>query len=164
MLRESFSSVAAGFAVGEAKGTPSTLHCHDDTIMQYADGTKHWCRNGQLHREDGPAVERADGTKCWYRNGQFHREDGPAVEWADGGKSWYRNGERHREDGPALERPDGAKFWYLDGKELTPAEMSECLADHERVRLARKKAGMKAVIEGGTSKPITVPPLIGRRS
>ena len=69
----------------------------------------------QFHREDGPAIEYADGTKCWCRNGQSHREDGPAVEYANGNKGWYRNDQLHREDGPAVEYADGKKQYWLLG-------------------------------------------------
>ena len=43
----------------------------------------------QLHREDGPAIEYANGTKFWCRNDQYHREDGSAIEYAHGNKYWY---------------------------------------------------------------------------
>ena len=69
----------------------------------------------QIHREDGPAIEYANGTKFWCRNDQYHREDGPAIEWADGEKHWYRNDQLHREDGPAIEYSNGKKeYWLLD--------------------------------------------------
>ena len=45
-----------------------------------------------LHREDGPAIEYANGNKQWCRNGQLHREDGPAIEYANGCKQWWING------------------------------------------------------------------------
>jgi len=57
-----------------------------------------WRLNDKLHREDGPAIEWADGTKKWCRNGQKHREDGPAVERADGYKEWWLNGEQYTEE------------------------------------------------------------------
>ena len=69
----------------------------------------------QLHREDGHAIEYANGTKCWCRNGLWHREDGPAVEWANGTKGWHRNGQLHREDGPAIELVNGKKEYWLLG-------------------------------------------------
>ena len=88
-----------------------------------SNGTKRWLLpNGEPHREDGPAVEFADGSKCWCRNGKIHREDGPAVEYANGSKFWYRNGKVHREDGPAVEWPDGSKQWYLNGTQYTEEE------------------------------------------
>ena len=46
-----------------------------------------------IHREDGPAIEWSDGAKEWCLNGQFHREDGPAVEYANGNRWWYLNGQ-----------------------------------------------------------------------
>ena len=67
-------------------------------------------------------IEYADGSKLWYRNGQLHREDGPAAEWANGYKEWYRNDKLHREDGPAIEYADGSKLWYLNGREYTEEE------------------------------------------
>lgn len=64
----------------------------ESEIVNHADGSKEYFRDGKLHRDDGPAVERANGTKLWYRNGELHREDGPAIEHANGKKYWYRNG------------------------------------------------------------------------
>ena len=87
-------------------------------LIEHADGTKEWFRNGKHHREDGPAVELADGNRYWYLNGKRHREDGPAVEYATGSKAWYLNGEYHREDGPAYEGADGTKLWFLNGTEI----------------------------------------------
>jgi hypothetical protein len=59
------------------------------------DGTIRWYYElGQLHREDGPAVEWADGTKVWCRNGKLHREDGPACEWAEGSREWFIDGKK----------------------------------------------------------------------
>jgi hypothetical protein len=94
----------------------SKYHREDGPAMEYSDGTKEWCRNGQCHREDGPAIEYSNGTKEWYRNGQHHREDGPAIEYSNGYKAWYRNGQLHREDGPAMELSDGTKRWYRNGQ------------------------------------------------
>jgi hypothetical protein len=37
-------------------------------------------------------VEYANGTKIWYKEGKRHREDGPAVEYADGEKRWWIEG------------------------------------------------------------------------
>ena len=37
-------------------------------------------------------VEHADGSRAWYRDGKLHREDGPAIEYADGDRLWYRDG------------------------------------------------------------------------
>ena len=31
----------------------------------------------------------ADGTKHWYKNGKYHREDGPALEYANGDKEYW---------------------------------------------------------------------------
>lgn len=59
-------------------------------------------------------VEFANGTKNWFKDGKVHREDGPAVEWANGDRGWYKNGEPHREDGPAFESVNGSKEWYLE--------------------------------------------------
>ena len=43
----------------------------EPVMKLYADGAKHWYRDGKLHREDGPAIEYADGGKEWYLNGKF---------------------------------------------------------------------------------------------
>jgi hypothetical protein len=48
---------------------------------------------------DTKMIERADGTREWRRDGQLHRADGPAVEWDDGTCEWWRNGKRM--SGPA---------------------------------------------------------------
>jgi len=49
----------------------------------------------KLHRLDGrPAVEYAEGIKAWCVDGQRHRLDGPAFEGADGSKVWYVDGKR----------------------------------------------------------------------
>lgn len=37
-------------------------------------------------------VEWADGTRYWYKEGLFHRENGPGVEYKDGTKRWYKEG------------------------------------------------------------------------
>jgi hypothetical protein len=75
-----------------------------------------------LHRENAPAVEYANGSRIWCQNGQRHRIDGPAIEWWDGDKRWWQNGQRHRTDGPAIERNDGSMEWYINDEELTEAE------------------------------------------
>ena len=90
--------------------------------VKYADGDKHWYKEGKLHREDGPAVEFSDGDKHWYKEGKLHREDGPAVECDNGYKAWYKEDIRHREDGPAIEYSNGSKAWYLDGKACSEKE------------------------------------------
>ena len=98
------------------------LHREDGPAIEYANGGKEWCLNGELHREDGPAVECADGDKYWYLNGKLHRENGPAIDCANGSKSWYLNGDLHREDGPAIEYASGSKYWYLNGEQLSEKE------------------------------------------
>ena len=62
--------------------------------IQYADGDRHWYKDGKLHRDgDLPAVEFADGTRQWYKDGLLHRAgDLPAIEYASGAREWYRNG------------------------------------------------------------------------
>ena len=108
------------------------LHREDGPAVEYADGEKHWYKNGKHHRENGPAVEHADGYKAWWRNGKFHREDGPAVEHADGSKAWYKNGKLHREDGPAIEHVDSTKLWYLDGERLSEEEFLKTMQNKPR--------------------------------
>lgn len=59
------------------------------------DGDKFYYSDREMtisHRENGPAIEWSDGTKEWCLNGQFHREDGPAVEYANGYNEWWLNG------------------------------------------------------------------------
>ena len=85
-------------------------------IIEWADGTRYWYKEGLFHRENGPGVEYKDGTKRWYKEGNLHREDGPACEWWDGEKHWFKDGKRHREDGPAIEWVDGTKEWWVEGK------------------------------------------------
>ena len=96
----------------EPKGYARKEVSEDGSVM-------YWNDKGQAHREDGPAIEWADGTKMWCRDGKRHREGGPAIEWADGAKEWWVNGARHREDGPAYEGADGAKEYWLSGKKVT---------------------------------------------
>jgi hypothetical protein len=100
----------------QARVRREMLHCDNGPAVEYANGTKHWYRDGKFHRDEGPAVQAADGTKKWYRDGQLHREDGPAAEGTNRATEWWRNGRLHREDGPAVERADGTKLWYRDGK------------------------------------------------
>jgi len=39
------------------------------------------------------AIKYADGDRHWYKDGKLHRDgDLPAAEWADGSCYWYRNG------------------------------------------------------------------------
>ena len=47
-----------------------------------------------LHRNDGPAIEYADGGKEWCVDGQLHRADGPAIECVAGYREWWVNGEK----------------------------------------------------------------------
>ena len=62
--------------------------------IQYADGDRHWYKNGKLHRAgDLPAIEYANGTRYWYKDGKRHRDgDLPAIERSNGIRSWYKNG------------------------------------------------------------------------
>jgi hypothetical protein len=74
--------------------------------------------DNKIHRDnDKPAIEYASGTKEWCKNGELHRDnDQPAREWTNGTKSWWKNDKRHRDnDKPALERVDGTKEWYQNG-------------------------------------------------
>ena len=88
-------------------------------------GTTRWYKDAKctvLHRENAPAVEYANGSRLWCQNGQMHRTDGPAAEISDGTKMWYQNGRLHRTDGPAIEYPDGTKEWWINDKRMTKAE------------------------------------------
>ena len=96
----------------------------EERIDVYADGTKEWCRNGNLHREDGPAVEFADGAKCWWLYGKPHRVDGPAFEEVNGTKEWWLNGKYHREDGPAREYANGTKEWWVNDIRISKEEFT----------------------------------------
>ena len=117
--------------------------CHDESVVEYSDGSKkwfindklhrvdgpaveggfsiEWYINGKLHRDDGPAVENGWGTKEWYSHGKLHRDDGPAIESWIGGREWFINGKRHREDGPAIDLPNkngiSDQHWFINGKE-----------------------------------------------
>jgi len=59
-----------------------------------------WYRdsNQDFHRDDGPAVEWADGTKYWCKHGRYHREDGPAFETANGSKEYWLEGIQYTEE------------------------------------------------------------------
>ena len=88
-------------------------------------GTTRWYKDAKctvLHRENAPAVEYANGSRLWCQNGQRHRIDGPAIEWWDGDKRWWQNGQRHRADGPAIEWASGRKDWFINGNRMTEAE------------------------------------------
>ena len=70
-------------------------------ILINENGNKFYYKDKQMniwHREDGPAIEFANGYKAWCINGNLHREDGPAVEWSNGQKSWYINGKQLTEE------------------------------------------------------------------
>ena len=71
-----------------------------------------------LHREDGPAIEYATGTKSWCKEGKYHRLDGPAYEGYNGDKVWFKEGKRHRLDGPAVEYFNGNKQYWIEGKQI----------------------------------------------
>ena len=128
-VKQKGTSMQANVKV-DADGTKSyynkdnQLHREDGPVVEYADGTKKWYKNGELHREDGPAVEYSNGDKFWYKNNKLHREDGPAIEDVKGNKAWYKDNLLHRDDGPAIEHANGDKYWYKNGKLLTE-EISE---------------------------------------
>jgi hypothetical protein len=54
-------------------------------------GNKFYYKDGLHHREDGPAIEYTDGYKIWCINGNTTREDGPAVINQYGQEFWYLN-------------------------------------------------------------------------
>ena len=61
-------------------------------------GNKHWKNEyGESHRDENglPAIEWSNGRKYWCLNGEYHREDGPAIEYAEGYKFWFINGKEH---------------------------------------------------------------------
>ena len=62
------------------------------TIEVNEHGTTVRRMNGELHCDDGPAIEWADGSKFWCKKGIYHREDGPAIEMANGKKEYWLNG------------------------------------------------------------------------
>lgn len=102
----------------------------NESVVECADGSKGWYRNGKLHRENGPALIWANGDQSWYIDGVQHRADGPAYVSACGRhKAWFFNGKFHRENGPAIERNNSwttcNKDWYLNGKKLTLAAFSK---------------------------------------
>ncbi len=102
-------------------------HREDGPAVEFSDGEKWWYKEGKRHRVDGPAVECFDGTKQWFLHGNLHREDGPAVEFSNGDKVWYKEGKCHRLDGPACEWADGRKEWYLEGKKYSEKDFNENL-------------------------------------
>jgi len=69
------------------------------TVEINSNGTIRWYKEGTsiLHREGGPAVEFANGEKHWYKNGKFHRTDGPALEWIGGENHWLIEGVEYTE-------------------------------------------------------------------
>ncbi len=110
-------------------------------------GRTRWYKDQQMkivHREDGPAVIWADGSKHWYKDGLRHRKDGlrhrkdgPAIEWASGAKSWWVNGDLHREDGPAIEYSNGEIEYWLNGKNMTKAEWEAGLRPVEELTVGQ---------------------------
>jgi len=62
----------------------------------YDNGTKYWHNEaGDFHRDgDLPAIEYAEGDKWWCVNGNLHRLLGPAVIWPDGYKAWWVDGKK----------------------------------------------------------------------
>ena len=45
------------------------------TVKVWDKGDKFWYLNDKLHREDGPAMEWADGSKSWCLNGDYVTEE-----------------------------------------------------------------------------------------
>jgi hypothetical protein len=75
------------------------LHRDDDLpAMEYNNGDKFWCQNGQLHRINNPAAEYANGINWWCQYGKYHRLDGPAVEGLNGYKAWYIENIKYTEE------------------------------------------------------------------
>ena len=84
-----------------------------------------------------PAVKYANGTKHYYKDGERHRDDDPkrgpmpAVEYANGGKEYYKNGKLHRDNDPklgpmpAIEWISGNRAYYKDGIQFTPPNQDE---------------------------------------
>jgi hypothetical protein len=112
--------------MGEWSPCPSTqrlvrkpfLHATKD---RYKD-IRHYL-NISLYRDgDLPAIEYASGSKMWCKNGQVHRDnDLPAFEGANGGKEWRISGKLHRDnDLPAIEWPNGDKLWFKNDARYTP--------------------------------------------
>ena len=75
----------------------------------------------KLHRLDGPAIEWADGSKAWCVDGQRHRLDGPAFEDADGSKAWCV-------DGKYLSEKQFNALWCVDGKYLSEKQFNALTA------------------------------------
>jgi hypothetical protein len=67
------------------------------------EGNTFYYKDDKLHRTDGPAIEYTDGSKVWCINGEFHREDGPSIEWSHGTKGWYLNDVRYSEENYKIE-------------------------------------------------------------
>jgi len=81
-----------------------------------ADGHTMLLLNDRLHCLYGPAIIYENGTKGWCRHGDLHRVDGPAMEWPSGYREWYCHNQLHRENGPAIESPNGTNDWYFHGE------------------------------------------------
>ena len=123
---------------------------HRYSVEVTSTGTS-WYREGApiLHRLDGPAVENLDGTRYWCKEGQLHREDGAAIEWRDGRKEWYLNGKLHRVDGAAIEWSNGTKEWWLNGILMPQAE-------HTRLTAAPVEEMTMAQLEAALGKRIKI--------
>ena len=104
------------------------IHRKNGPAIKYANGSKHWYKNGNPHRKGGPASEYSNGEKRWYKNGKLNRLDGgPSIERPNGDKFWYRNGRLHREDGPAIEYGNGDKHWFACGINFCPSLIKSCM-------------------------------------
>ena len=60
----------------------------------YANGDKHWYKDGKHHRDnDLPAIINASGYQAWCQNDKLHRDnDLPAIIYVNGKNEYYRDG------------------------------------------------------------------------
>jgi hypothetical protein len=59
--------------------------------------TKYWIRDGLVHKDEilGPAIEYPNGSKIWCKEGERHRLDGPAYMHHNGSGYWYFQDKEH---------------------------------------------------------------------
>jgi len=57
------------------------------------DGDEMWIFGEKFHRESGPAFTRANGSKWWCKKGDLHRDGGlPAIVNVNGSVQYWVNG------------------------------------------------------------------------
>ncbi len=128
---------ASIYANGDKHWYKDGKHHRDNDLpaIIYADGGEHWYKDGKRNRDnDLPAIIDANGDQSWYKNGKYHRDnDLPAIIYVDGDKRWYKDGKYHRDNNlPAVINANGKNKYYRDGVEYFPTENDIKLSELEQ--------------------------------